>query len=81
MSRFSLLILACLGLSAAAQDYPSRPITVINAFPPGGAVGYAAGAKAPPDGYTILLALSSISIFPVSDRINGKTPPRRRTSR
>jgi len=32
-------------------------------------------AKAPADGYTILMALSSISIFPVSDRINGKTPP------
>jgi len=105
MSRFSLLILACLSLPALAQDYPSRPITVINAFPPGGvadvtgrpllammekslrqplvmvnrpgaggAIGYAAGAKAAPDGYTILLALSSISIFPVSDRINGKTP-------
>ena len=31
-------------------------------------------AKAAPDGYTILMALSSISIFPVSDRINGKAP-------
>jgi tripartite-type tricarboxylate transporter receptor subunit TctC len=31
-------------------------------------------AKAAPDGYTILMGLSSISIFPVSDRINGKTP-------
>jgi tripartite-type tricarboxylate transporter receptor subunit TctC len=34
----------------------------------------AAVAKAAPDGYTILMGLSSISIFPVSDRINGKTP-------
>ncbi|HWA37135.1 MAG TPA: tripartite tricarboxylate transporter substrate binding protein, partial [Burkholderiales bacterium] len=40
----------------------------------GGAVGMASVAKAPGDGYTILMALSSISIFPVSDRINGKTP-------
>jgi tripartite-type tricarboxylate transporter receptor subunit TctC len=31
-------------------------------------------AKGPTDGYTILMGLSSISIFPVSDRINGKTP-------
>jgi tripartite-type tricarboxylate transporter receptor subunit TctC len=31
-------------------------------------------AKSAPDGYTILMALSSISIFPVSDRINGKAP-------
>jgi tripartite-type tricarboxylate transporter receptor subunit TctC len=91
----------------AAQDqYPSKPITMINPFPPGGvvdivgrplaamlekslkqpvvmvnrpgaggAVGFAAAAKAPPDGYTVLMGLSSISIFPVSDRINGKTPP------
>ncbi|HEX2199891.1 MAG TPA: tripartite tricarboxylate transporter substrate binding protein, partial [Burkholderiales bacterium] len=35
----------------------------------------AAAAKAAPDGYTILMGLSSISIFPVSDRIMGKTPP------
>jgi tripartite-type tricarboxylate transporter receptor subunit TctC len=31
-------------------------------------------AKAPGDGYTLLMGLSSISIFPVSDRINGKVP-------
>jgi tripartite-type tricarboxylate transporter receptor subunit TctC len=40
----------------------------------GGAVGMASVAKGPTDGYTILMGLSSISIFPVSDRINGKTP-------
>src|SRR4051794_30530654 len=100
------LVLALLAAGVAAQDtYPSRPITMVNAFPPGGvadvvgrplaavmektlrqpvvmvnkpgaggAVGFAFAAKAPPDGYTILMGLSSISIFPVSDRINGKTP-------
>jgi len=31
-------------------------------------------ARAPGDGYTLLMGLSSISIFPVSDRINGKVP-------
>ena len=43
---------------------------------PGGntIIGTAIVAKAAPDGYTILMGLSSISIFPVSDRINGKTP-------
>src|SRR5207248_8474796 len=41
----------------------------------GGAVGMAAVAKGAPDGYTILMGLSSISIFPVSDRISGKQPP------
>jgi tripartite-type tricarboxylate transporter receptor subunit TctC len=103
-----VLSAASLAFSAAnAQDaYPSKAITMVNPFPPGGvvdivgrplaammekslkqpvvmvgrtgaggAVGFASVAKAPPDGYTILMGLSSISIFPVSDRINGKTPP------
>ncbi len=98
-------VLSSLALTAVAQDYPSKPVTMVVPFPPGGvadivgrplaavmekslkqpvvvvnrtgaggAVGMAAVAKAAPDGYTILMGLSSISIFPVSDRINGKTP-------
>jgi tripartite-type tricarboxylate transporter receptor subunit TctC len=51
-----------------------QPVVVVNRTGAGGAVGMAAVAKSAPDGYTILMALSSISIFPVSDRINGKTP-------
>jgi tripartite-type tricarboxylate transporter receptor subunit TctC len=51
-----------------------QPVVVMNRTGAGGAVGMAAVAKAAPDGYTILMGLSSISIFPVSDRINGKTP-------
>ena len=107
MSRTLIaLALAFCAASAAAQvSYPSKPITMIVPFPPGGvadivgrplaasmeknlkqpivavnrtgaggAVGMAAAAKAAPDGYTILMALSSISVFPVSDRINGKQP-------
>jgi tripartite-type tricarboxylate transporter receptor subunit TctC len=106
MSRvFALLLSALAAFPAFAQDYPSKPITMIVPFPPGGvadivgrplaaqmektlkqpivvsnrtgaggAVGMAAVAKSAPDGYTILMGLSSISIFPVSDRINGKPP-------
>src|SRR5712671_5733173 len=37
--------------SGAAQDFPSRPITMIVPFPPGGAVGRV--ARAAPDGATI----------------------------
>jgi tripartite-type tricarboxylate transporter receptor subunit TctC len=106
MSRVLVLLLLALALRVHAQEsYPSKPITMIVPFPPGGvadivgrplasqmekalkqpvvvvnrtgaggAVGMASAAKAAPDGYTILMALSSISIFPVSDRINGKTP-------
>jgi tripartite-type tricarboxylate transporter receptor subunit TctC len=106
MSRILALLSAALFACAAfAQQYPSKPITMIVPFPPGGvadivgrplavqmervlkqpvvvtnrtgaggAVGMAAVAKSAPDGYTILMGLSSISIFPVSDRIMGRAP-------
>jgi tripartite-type tricarboxylate transporter receptor subunit TctC len=61
-------------LAAAMERTLKQPIVVTNRAGAGGAVGMAAAAKAPADGYTILMALSSISIFPVSDRINGKQP-------
>jgi tripartite-type tricarboxylate transporter receptor subunit TctC len=103
------LIAALLALAAAsgyAQDtYPSRPITMIVPFPPGGvaditgrptaaamekilkqpvvvanrggaggAVGNAAVANAKPDGYTILMALSSISVIPEADKLFDRKP-------
>jgi tripartite-type tricarboxylate transporter receptor subunit TctC len=61
-------------LAAQMEKTLKQPIVVVNRTGAGGAVGMAAVAKAPPDGYTILMALSSISIFPVSDRIQGKQP-------
>jgi tripartite-type tricarboxylate transporter receptor subunit TctC len=93
-------------LAAAAQEpYPSRPITVVAPFPPGGvadltarpvaaamekvlrspvavvnktgaagAVGMQFVATSKPDGYTLLLALSSISIIPEADRIFDRQP-------
>ena len=37
MSRIALsLVFALVSLAAGAQDYPSRPITMIVPFPPGG---------------------------------------------
>jgi tripartite-type tricarboxylate transporter receptor subunit TctC len=99
------LALMVAAATAFAQAYPTKPVTMIVPFPPGGvadivgrplaaemekvwkqpvvvtnragaggAVGMAAAAKAAPDGYTILMALSSISVFPVSDRIQGRAP-------
>jgi tripartite-type tricarboxylate transporter receptor subunit TctC len=61
-------------LATQMEKSLKQPIVVVNRTGAGGAVGMASVAKAAPDGYTILMALSSISIFPVSDRINGKTP-------
>ena len=61
-------------LAVAMEKALKQPVLVINRAGAGGATGTASVAKASPDGYTILMALSSISIFPVSDRINGKQP-------
>jgi tripartite-type tricarboxylate transporter receptor subunit TctC len=105
-----LLIFLALGLPAAlslAQDsYPSHPITMVVAFPPGGVaeltgrptaiamdkvlkqrviienkpgaaglVGNAYVANSKPDGYTLLMALSSISVIPEAERLQGHKPP------
>jgi len=98
-------LLACVALSAAAQDYPTHPVTMVVPFPPGGVaditarpvaeamgrflqqpvivenkagagggVGMQYVARARPDGYTVLLALSSISIIPEADKILGRDP-------
>ena len=61
-------------LAAAMEKTLARPVLVANRPGAGGAVGMASVAKAPADGYTILMALSSISIFPVADSINGRAP-------
>jgi tripartite-type tricarboxylate transporter receptor subunit TctC len=105
LARLAALALALLPLAAAAQDFPTRAVTMIVPFPPGGvadqtgrplasamekvlnqpvvianrqgaggAVGMGAAANARPDGYTLLMALSSISIIPEADKLFGRQP-------
>ena len=40
----------------------------------GGSVGNAAAARAAPDGYTLLVTLSSLAVLPEADRLFGRTP-------
>ena len=61
-------------LAAMMEKSLRQPVVIVNRTGAGGALGMREVAKAAPDGYTILMGLSSISIFPVSERVNGKEP-------
>jgi len=51
-----------------------QPVVVENRAGAGGATGIGAVTRAPADGYTVLLSLSSISILPEADKILGRKP-------
>ena len=101
----ALLALASTTIAHADEAYPSRPITMVVPFPPGGvadltarpvatamekvlkqpvavvnkqgaagAVGMQSVAISKPDGYTLLMALSSISIIPEADKLFDRPP-------
>jgi tripartite-type tricarboxylate transporter receptor subunit TctC len=107
ISALTLSLLSVCGmLSAQAQeDYPSRPITMVVPFPPGGVadavgrpvaeamgrylkqsvvvenkggagggIGMGQVAKAKPDGYTVLMALSSLVVLPEADKVLKRAP-------
>jgi tripartite-type tricarboxylate transporter receptor subunit TctC len=96
-------LVAAAGLAVAQGAYPTKPVTMIVPFPPGGladivgrpvaeamtrelgqpvvienkggaggGIGMAQAAKAAPDGYTVLLALSSYSVLPEADTLLGR---------
>ena len=101
-----VVVLALAGATARADEpYPTRSITLVVPFPPGGiadltarplatalervlkqpvvvtnkagaagAVGMQSVAVAKPDGYTLLIALVSISTIPEVDALFARTP-------
>jgi tripartite-type tricarboxylate transporter receptor subunit TctC len=60
--------------AAALEKVLKQPIAVTNRPGAGGAVGNAAVANAKPDGYTVLMALSSISVIPAADQLFDRKP-------
>jgi tripartite-type tricarboxylate transporter receptor subunit TctC len=51
-----------------------QPVVVENKAGAGGALGIGQAARAPADGYTVLLSLSSISILPEADAVLNRKP-------
>lgn len=100
-----LIVAMAFGVAEAADPYPTRPVSMVVAFPPGGladntarpvaaalerllkqpvvvvnkagaagAVGYQTAASSKPDGYTLLMALVSVSVLPEVDKLFGRAP-------
>ncbi len=61
-------------VAAGMEKFLKQPVVPSNKAGAGGAVGMAAVANAKPDGYTILMALSSISIIPEADKLFDRKP-------
>jgi len=99
----AVAVLLVTGGAAAQEPYPTRPVSIVVAFPPGGladltarplasalerllkqpvvvsnkpgaagAVGNQFVATGKPDGYTLLMALVSISTLPEVDKLFGR---------
>src|ERR1700733_14878214 len=60
--------------AATMEKFLGQKIIVENKAGAGGGIGMALAAKAKPDGYTLLMALSSISVVPEADRVLGRAP-------
>jgi tripartite-type tricarboxylate transporter receptor subunit TctC len=61
-------------VAAALEKQLGQPVVVENRAGAGGGLGMQQVARAKPDGHTLLMALSSISILPEADRVLGRAP-------
>ncbi len=104
-TTLSWLLAASAATCFAQEDYPTRPVTMVVPFPPGGVadavgrpvaeamsrylrqsvvvenkggagggIGMAQVAKSKPDGYTVLMALSSLVVLPEADKVLKRAP-------
>jgi len=60
--------------AAAMEKILKNPVVVVNKTGAAGAVGMAYVANSKPDGYNLLMALSSISIIPEADKLFDRKP-------
>jgi len=61
-------------VAAAMEKVLKNPVVVVNKTGAAGAVGMASVANSKPDGYNLLMALSSISIIPEADKLFDRKP-------
>lgn len=67
--------LAARPVAHALEKILGKPVIVENRGGGGGSIGNAAAARAAPDGYTLLMSLSSLVVLPEADRLYGRKPP------
>ena len=51
-----------------------QPVIIENKPGAGGGIGMSVAAKAKPDGYTVLMSLSSFTVLPEADKVLGRAP-------
>ena len=51
-----------------------QPVVIENKSGAGGGIGMGVAARAKPDGYTVLMALSSLTVIPEADTLLGRSP-------
>lgn len=67
--------LAARPMAIALERILGKPVVIDNrAGGGGGSVGNAAAARAEPDGYTLLMTLSSLAVLPEADRLFDRPP-------